>query len=72
MNELIELFKTKAAIARTLEVSGPAVSRAFKRGEIPSTWVPKLIAKGVSQAQLASMPVAKNAANILSALPQQG
>lgn len=72
MNELISLFKSKAAIARVLQVSGPAVSRAFKRGEIPSTWIPKLIAQGLSQEQLATMPVAKNAADILSALPKQG
>lgn len=70
MNELISIFKTKAGLARALGVSGPAVCRAFTRNEIPATWVPKLIQKGISVDQLSKLPISKTAADILSAIPQ--
>lgn len=69
MNELILIFKSKAGLARALKVSGPAVHRAFKRGEIPATWVGKLIQCGVRVEMLSKMPVSKTASDILSAIP---
>ncbi len=72
MDELIKRFKTKAGLARAMQVSGPAVHRAIKKGRIPSTWVPQLISQGLSREQIMSLPIAKNAADILSALPLKG
>lgn len=72
MDELLKRFKSKAAISREMDISPPAVHRAFKRGQIPSTWVPKLLEFGMSREEISHLPIAKNAADILSALPTKG
>ncbi|GAA4493369.1 hypothetical protein [Pseudaeromonas paramecii] len=72
MDELLKRFKTKAAIAKALGVSGPAVSRAFRRQKVPATWVPKLMEQGMSHKVLTSLPLDKKAADILAALPKRG
>lgn len=73
MNVLLERFKNKAALAKALQVSPPAVMRAFKRNVVPATWVPKLLRQGLSQQEIAALPLATRAADILSALqPQNG
>lgn len=73
MNVLLERFKNKAALAKALQVSPPAVMRAFKRNVVPVTWVPKLLRQGLSQQEIAALPLATRAADILSALqPQDG
>lgn len=73
MNVLLERFKNKAALAKALQVSPPAVMRAFKRNVVPATWVPKLLRQGLSQQEITALPLATRAADILSALqPQDG
>lgn len=71
MNVLLERFKNKAALAKALQVSPPAVMRAFKRNVVPATWVPKLLRQGLSQHEIAALPLATRAADILSALQPQ-
>lgn len=71
MNVLLERFKTKTALAKALQVSPPAVIRAFKRNVVPATWVPKLLKQGLSQQEIAALPLATRAADIISALLPQ-
>ncbi|MBQ4675550.1 hypothetical protein H9X88_21315 [Aeromonas hydrophila] len=68
MNELLERFKTKTALAKALKVSPPAVMRAFRKNVVPATWVPKLLKQGLSQEEISALPLASSAADILSAL----
>ncbi|MGU5691425.1 hypothetical protein [Aeromonas veronii] len=71
MNVLLERFKNKAALAKALQVSPPAVIRAFKRNVVPATWVPKLLTQGFSRQEIAALPIATRAADIMSALQSQ-
>lgn len=71
MNTLLERFKTKTALAKALQVTRPAVVKAFRIGVVPSTWVPKLLKQGLSQEEIAALPLAERASNILLALKHQ-
>lgn len=68
MNVLLERFKTKTALAKALQVTPPAVIRAFKRNVVPATWVPKLLKQGLSHQEIFALPLATRAADIMSAL----
>lgn len=72
MDELLKRFKTKAGLAKALEISGPAVCRAFRKQTVPATWVPKLLQQGLSHKALTALPLDKKAADILAALAKRG
>lgn len=71
MDALLNRFKTKAALAKVLNVTPPAVYRAFKKNVVPATWVPKLLKQGMSQYDISSLPLDATAADILDAVATQ-
>lgn len=71
MNALLDRFKTKAALAKVLNVTPPAVHRAFKRNVVPATWVPTLLKQGLSQSDISALPLDPTAADILAAIANQ-
>lgn len=71
MHTLITRFGSKRAIATALEITPEAVSNAFRRGKVPSTWIPKLKQQGLNQVEILALPLANRATDILSALKPQ-
>lgn len=68
MHTLITRFGSKSALATALNITPEAVSNAFRRGKVPSTWILKLKQQGLSQVDISVLPLANRAADILSAL----
>lgn len=68
MNTLLTHFKNKSALAKVLGIKPQAVYVACARGRIPASWLPKLIKHGLTLSTLASMPLSKNGAAIISAM----
>ena len=67
MHTLLTRFGTKSAIAAALGITPEGVSNAFRRGKVPSTWGAKLKQQGLSQSELAELPLTDEGRAIVSA-----
>ena len=71
MHTLLTRFGTKSAIAAALGITPEGVSNAFRRGKVPSTLVAKLKQQGLSQSELAELPLTDEGRAIVSAFTEQ-
>ena len=71
MHTLITRFGSKSALAAALEITPEGVSNAFRRGKVPVTWVPKLKLQGLSQSELAALPLTDEGRAIVSAFAER-
>lgn len=71
MHTLLTRFGTKSALAAALDITPEGVSNAFRRGKVPSTWVAKLKQQGLSQSELAELPLTEEGRAIVSAFTVQ-
>ena len=67
METLLKVFGTKAAIAKALNIRPEGVYNAFRRGTVPTSWLPTLKQKGLTKAQLMSLPLDEMGRKIVSA-----
>jgi len=71
MHTLITRFGSKSALANALDITPEGVSNAFRRGKVPVTWLPKLKLQGLSQSELAALPLTDEGRAIVSAFAER-
>lgn len=68
MDALLKKIESKPDIAKLIKITPEAVRNAYRRGSVPTTWLPKLIEYGFSIEELMTLPLQPEMSELLKTI----